>query len=209
MTSYSQVAVGIYGAFDNSKFSGDIQQGYTYQKKNGFAAGLTFDFSIAEKMFVSLRPNFTRNGSEIGKEINFDSLAAPFIGGPPDDSLFLFPITNDYVSLPVVVQVYVSRAFYANAGLDFSYNLSSEAQVLDDEFDISDRINPLEISALFGFGFSIPFKSTSLNLEMTYAQGLNTLTKKSAIEAGTAPRIRTRRFRFAAYFIVFTSKKKL
>ncbi len=46
------------------------------------------------------------------------------------------------------------------------------------------------------------------HLEFTYAQGLNTLTKRSEIEKGSVPKLRTKRFRLAAYYIIFNTKKK-
>ena len=106
-------------------------------------------------------------------------------------------------------QIYVSRGFYANARLELLYQFNSKVQVFRTELDITDRINQWNINAIFGFGFSIPAGRTSFNIEGTYAQGLNTVTKKTEIEEGISPRLRTSRFRLSAYFIVFTSKEKL
>lgn len=203
-----QIAVGLYAGFDQSKFSGDVPREFTYEFKSGYVVGLTFDFGVGEKMFVSLRPNFTQNGANISL-LNGDLLVDPFSGSDESDSLFLFPITNQYVALPVIYQIYISRAFYANSGLELAYNLSSIADVRGYEIDMQDQLNELLASAIFGFGFSIPIGRTSLNIEFSYAQSLNTLTKTQDIEDGVAPRLRTRRFRFSTYFTVFATKKTL
>ena len=203
----AQVAVGIYGGLDQSKFSGDLPKNYTYEFKNGYVAGLSFDFAIAKDVFIGLRPNFTQNGANIslpGDDVTISPLLTD-----PIDTIYLFPITNQYLALPVLVQIYVSRAFYANSGIDFSYNLSSNANVFGNEIDINEHMSEYLLHAIFGFGFSIPMGRTSINLEFTYSQGINKLTKRVEIEDGSAPRLRTRRFRFAAYFTVFATKKIL
>ncbi len=64
------------------------------------------------------------------------------------------------------------------------------------------------MSGVFGFGGSIPIGKSFLNLEFTYAQGLNTLTKRNEIEKGSVPKLRTKRFRLAVYYIIFNSKNK-
>lgn len=203
----AQVAVGIYAGFDQSKFSGDLPNNYAYEFKGGYVAGLSFDFAVAKDVFISLRPNFTQNGANVS--VSAEGIGIGPLPADPIDTVYLFNITNQYIALPILVQIYVSRTFYANSGLDFSYNLSSKANVFGTEVDVRDQMSEYLLHAIFGFGFSIPMGRTSLNLEFTYAQGLNTLTKKQEIEDGSVPRIRTRRFRFAAYFTVFTSKKVL
>lgn len=203
----AQVAIGIYGGLDQSKFSGDIPQKYTYEFKAGYVAGLTFDFAVAEKVFLSIRPNLTENGADITSDENLH--VAPYLKEDPLDTAYLYPMVNRYLAVPVIAQIYVSRAFYANSGIEVAYNFFSEAQVLNEKIDVRDSMNELLFHAVFGFGFSIPVKRTSLNLEFTYAQGLSTLTKRAEIEDGTVPRLRTRRFRLSAYFIVFASKKTI
>ena len=99
--------------------------------------------------------------------------------------------------------------FYANSGIDLSYNMSSKADVFGRELDITEKVNKYLLSAVFGFGGSVPIGRFSINLEVTYTQGLNTLTIQEDIEDGISPRLRTKRFRLSTYFIVFTSKKRL
>jgi len=208
ITSKAQIAVGLFAGFDQSKFSGDVPREFTYEFKSGYVAGLTFDFGVGEKMFISIRPNITQNGANISiPDQQYQPLPVRIF--PKEDTLYLHPITNQYVALPVIYQIYVSRAFYANSGLELSYNLSSIADINGQEVDLKDGMNDFLLNAIFGFGFSIPIGRTSLNLEFTYAQSLNTITKTEEIDDGSAPRLRTRRFRFSTYFTVFASKKTL
>jgi hypothetical protein len=206
-TIAAQVAIGLYAGFDQSKFSGDLPRNFSYEFKTGYVAGLTVDLAVAEKMFISLRPNFTQNGANISVSSN-QAIIGP-LSVDPLDTTYLFPITNQYIAMPIVFQIYVSRAFYANSGIDLSYNLSAVADIFGSETDLSEEINVFLISAIFGFGFSIPIRRTSINLEFSYAQGLNTLTNRQDIEDGIAPRLRNTRFRLATYFIIFASKKTL
>ena len=199
-----QVAVGLFGSLDNSKFSGDTPREYGYAFKNGFAVGLTFDKSLEARTFISVRPNYTRGGADLVN--NYDDVKRS-TKGASIDTVFFFPITNKYLALPVLSQIYVARGFYANAGLELLYQINSTVQVFDQVSDITDRINRWNYNAVFGFGFSIPAGRTSFNIEGTYTQGLNTVTKKSEIIEEISPRLRTSRFRVSVYFIVFTSKE--
>ena len=204
-STFAQIAVGLYAGLDQSKFSGDIPEEYIYDFKDGYVLGLTFDFAVGERMFISLRPNFTENGGDITLPDNF-SVALPTY---PFDTVYQYPITNKYVALPIIYQIYVSRAFYANAGLDVAYNLSSIASLPSGDEDLTDKMSEYLASAIFGFGFAIPIGRTSLNLEFSYGQSLNTLTKREEIDDGESPRLRVRRFRFAGYFTIFATKKTL
>ena len=208
-SGFAQVAVGLFGAFDNSQYSGDVPRDIDYVFTKGYALGLCFDKSLQERTFISVRPNYTVGGTEIKLRSNSNLLLPAIKTGTDPDSLFLSPITNKYLALPILTQIYVRRGFYANCGLDVSYILDAHAEGPFESIDIIDHINQLSIKAVFGFGFSVPVRSTSFNIEATYSQGLNTLTKTDEIEKGLLPRLRTNRLRLAAYFIIFTSKEKL
>lgn len=203
----AQVAVGLYAGLDQSKFSGDTPKDFTYEFKNGFVAGLTFDFGVGNNMFISVRPNITQNGANASVPED-DVTVAP---NPeiPDDTVFLYPIENYYVAVPIIYQIYVSRAFYANCGIDVAYNLSAVATIEGKEVDLQEQMSDFLMHAVFGWGFSIPIGRTSLNLEISYAQSLNTLTKQEPNDLDPPPRLRTNRFRLAAYFTVFATKKTL
>lgn len=202
-----QIAVGLYAGFDQSKFSGDTPLDFTYEFQDGFVLGLTFDFGVGKNMFISVRPNYTRNGANVSipDEADIPALIPEY----PFDTTLLFPVTNEYIAVPIIYQIYVSRAFYANCGLDAAYNLTATADVFGIEHDISDDFNDFIFHAIFGWGVSIPFGRTSLNLELSYAQSINTLTKQEETFDLPPPRLRTRRFRLAAYFTVFATKKTL
>ena len=47
----AQLAIGLYGGIENSKFSGDKPQNIGYEFKRGFVAGITSDFKIAEDVY--------------------------------------------------------------------------------------------------------------------------------------------------------------
>ena len=206
-SAYGQIAVGLFAGFDQAKFSGDTPRDFAYLFKDGYTLGLTFDFGVGDKMFISVRPNFTENGADVtGREQDDIITQLPEYD---EDTVFLFPVVNRYIAVPIIYQIYVSRAFYGNAGIEIAYNLSSDVTVPAGTVDIRDEMTDFLISASFGWGVSIPIGRTSLNLELSYAQSLNTITVQEADAADNPPRLRTRRFRLAAYFTIFATKKTL
>ena len=206
-SAQAQIALGIYGSYGQSNFSGDTPDEFAYLFKDGYAVGLTFDFGVGENMFISVRPNFTQNGADASAREDADIIAP--LPEYDTDTVFLYPIVNKYIAVPIIYQIYVSRAFYGNAGLEIAYNLSSEATVNSTIIDLRPEMNDFLVSAMFGWGFSIPIGRTSLNLELTYAQSLNTLTNEAPNDDNPPPRLRTRRFAVSAYFTIFATKKTL
>jgi len=192
----AQARFGIFGGIDQSRLSGDLPGDLSYQFKTGYIAGVYFDFKIAADVFLGIRPSYTQGGANISVT---DTTNA--------DEVFLFPIVNKYLSIPVIFQVYVSRGFYANSGIDFNYCLSSEANVFNNSVDLTGKINRLIYQAVFGFGFAIPIGRTAFNLEFSYAQGINTFTKKEEFEAGQSPRVRSSRLRLTTFFVISTGKR--
>ena len=206
-SAYGQVAVGLFAGLDQSKFSGDTPRDFAYAFKDGYALGLTFDFGVGEKMFISVRPNFTENGADVSRPEEDDFSIVPLPEDP--DTVYLYPVVNRYIAVPVIYQIYVSRAFYGNAGLELAYNLTSDVNIDGEIIDLRAEMTDFLVSASFGWGVSIPIGRTSLNLELSYAQSLNTMTVQDPDEAENPPRLRTRRFRLAAYFTIFATKKTL
>lgn len=194
---HAQVRFGIFGGIDQSRLSGDLPGDLIYDFKIGYIAGIYFDFRIAEDVFLGIRPSFTLGGANISVS---DTTNA--------DNEFLFPIVNKYLSVPAIFQIYVSRGFYVNSGIDFNYCISSEAKIFNNKVDLTGKINRMVYQAVFGFGFAIPIGRTAINLEFSYAQGINTFTKKVDYESGTSPRIRNSRLRLTTFFVISTGKRK-
>lgn len=201
----AQVSIGPFLALDQTKFSGELPENYEYVLSSGFGVGVITDAVLSKDIWLSLRPIYSKVNSDVAIRTsqngyihsNFNQI----------DTTFNYPITAHYVSLPVLVKVYVSKGFYANSGVDCSYNITAKTDILEQQIDISDRINRFLFSVVFGFGGTIPVGKTTLNFELTYRQGLNTITKKREIDDGVSPGIRKNGFRLATYFMIFNSKK--
>ena len=197
--AYAQVSVGLYAGLDRSKFSGETTRSFRYEFALGYTGGLICDIGLSKDVFLSLRPSYTQHNAQVRHD-----LANEDTGGPT----FVFPTSTQYLELPVLIKIFVTKGFYANAGIGTSYVLASKTIIEDEEIDFTEHLNDYIFSAFFGFGGTIPIGRSSLNLELTYDQSLSTLTKRSEIEQGLVPRLRTTRFRFAVYYFIFNSKNK-
>ena len=99
-SAYGQVAVGLFAGLDQSKFSGDTPRDFAYAFKDGYALGLTFDFGVGEKMFISVRPNFTENGADVSR--------------PEEDDFSIVPLALNHIALKseIIIKYYINYIFY-------------------------------------------------------------------------------------------------
>jgi len=203
LSAQAQWGVGLYGAYQQSKFSGVLPSDLEYVYTPGWAVGITFDRLIAEDVYLSLRPTF----SESGTDVELENGPSTYQSGEYD-SIYLNDIISRSIALPIICQIYVRKNFYCNSGLELAYRLSTDVDLLSGYLDVDEKFNPLNLSAIFGIGIPVPVGKTSFNLEFAYSQGINTLTPKNDIEAGTAPRVRANRFRISIYFILFNAHER-
>jgi hypothetical protein len=205
MTSHAQWGIGLYGGYQKSKYSGILPDNLEYVYRPGYALGVTFDKLVAEDVYLSVRPSYLEGGTDIAI---LDGLSQYAEGTSEMDTLYLNNIRNRSIALPIICQIYVRKNFYCNAGLELAYNFDTDVLLNKGYIDFDDQLNPFNLSAIFGMGIPVPVGRTSFNLELSYSQGINTITPRAGIEEGNAPRIRSNRFRISVYFILFNTKER-
>ncbi len=198
--SCAQVSIGLYAGADLTKFSGTIPGKLTYANKFGYALGLSTTIKLFDDVHLSLRPGFNQNGTAVTSEETSSF-------NPLSDSLLFFEVTTKAVQLPTLFIVNVSKSFYAIGGLQTSYIVSAEADVYDDNYDVLPNFNVWQFQGVFGFGFGLNSKRINADIELSYMQGLNTLTQEKYIDDGSVPRIRSQGFRASLFFAIGTTGK--
>mgnify|MGYP003563460363 CR=1 FL=1 len=203
--TFAQPSLGIYFSYDNTRYSGDIPSGFKYEFKGGYSIGVSSEFKIAEDVYLCLRPAYGSNGSNVSTRI--DTL---FVDEDlnPIDSLFIFDINTRAVNLPILFKVMVNKSFYAIAGAYTSYVLTADANVAGFSKEVLPQMSRFQVQSAFGFGFKLPIKRSLVNIELTYVQSLNTVTKTRAIEEREAPRLRNQGLTASLHFLIPTTKPR-
>ena len=162
--------VGVYFNSNGSSFEGDRPRGVRIVADIGYAIGGYLDWEISEAVRLSLRPGYlvTRTKIRIGDPDN---------PGQLKDSLRL---DVDLFSVPVMAKIFLPKApkVYFVTGLDLNFTLNNKVvNVIDQEVEQNVEFKDFTLSMAFGFGYQFPIKSTRLNIELRYVQGISNLSE--------------------------------
>lgn len=86
--------LGLVGGLNRAGIQGDAPPNTQYAGATGFLAGVVFEFSVAQDVFVSFQPQYARRGTGIAFAVKGEE--------QPRDSL---DVALSYVSLPVLAKV--------------------------------------------------------------------------------------------------------
>ena len=75
-------------------------------------------------------------------------------------------------------------------GFDFLFPTKSTAEIGDESFDLSEDVNNLQISIVFGLGYRVPLKRSKLYFELRYEQGLVNITDVPNPVTSYIPRVK-------------------
>ena len=196
--SLAQVELGILAGIDNARLSGDKYSNTKYKPNTGFVIGLSIDAPISDLISLSFQPGYINTSSKIQVP---DTIRNEW----KDSLIFNF----DYMVLDVFVKIQSkSKRLYFSSGLEFGYGLSLNAANDFEEVDITDEMNKWNISVLFGIGYKIPIKSSSLYFELRYAQGLSNMTKADPEEDDNILRVKLSGLKIVTGFQIPISKRK-
>ncbi len=174
----AQLNIGMHAGLNLMNLSGDIPSNSNYKPGGGFLAGANIDFRIAEEVLLSFQPGFSKF------EVNLQFL---------DKSTNLYEdsvnLDFQYADLPVQINVISkNERFYFSSGLTVSSLLTAKATA-DTEIDITEDINPLNLTVNFGLTYLIPVGKPFLFIEARYAQGVTNLTNIET-EGSYIPRVK-------------------
>ena len=195
--SWGQVDLGAFAGLDNGRLSGDRFSNTVYKSKTGFIIGLSIDPQINDLISLSIQPGYIKTGSAIQVP---DTIANEY-----KDSL---RISVDYLVLDIFVKIQSkSKRLYFSSGLEFGYGLSLVVENELEEVDISDELNKWNLSAVFGIGYKVPIKKSSLYFELRYSQGLVNMAKPELEENYNIPRVKLSGLKFVTGFQIPISKR--
>lgn len=195
--TWGQVDLGAFAGIDNGRLSGDKFSNTVYKSKTGFIIGLSIDPQINDLISLSIQPGYIKTGSKIQVP---DTIANEY-----KDSL---RISVDYLVLDIFVKIQSkSKRLYFSSGLEFGYGLSLVVENELEEVDISDELNKWNLSAVFGIGYKVPIKKSSLYFELRYSQGLVNVAKPELEENYNIPRVKLSGLKFVTGFQIPISKR--
>ena len=195
--TWGQVDLGAFAGIDNGRLSGDKFSNTVYKSKTGFIIGLSIDPQINDLISLSIQPGYIKTGSKIQVP---DTIANEY-----KDSL---RISVDYLFLDIFVKIQSkSKRLYFSSGLEFGYGLSLVVENELEEVDISDELNKWNLSAVFGIGYKVPIKKSSLYFELRYSQGLVNVAKPELEENYNIPRVKLSGLKFVTGFQIPISKR--
>ena len=195
--AFAQIELGIFAGIDNGRLSGDKLTNTKYKPKTGFIAGLSIDPQINDLISLSFQPGYIKTSSSIQVP---DTVANEY-----KDSI---RISVDYLILDIFIKIQSkSKRLYFSSGLEFGYGLSLVADNELEEVDLTDELNKWNISAVFGMGYKIPIKRSSLYFELRYTQGLVNMTKDDPVDEDNIPRVKLSGLKIVTGFQIPISKR--
>jgi len=193
----AQVELGLLAGIDNGRLSGDKYSNTKYKPKTGFIVGLSIDTQINDLISLSFQPGYIKSSSSIQVP---DTIANEY-----KDSI---RINVDYLILDIFIKIQSkSRRLYFSSGLEFGYGLSLVAENEIEEVDLTNELNKLNIAVVFGMGYKIPIKRSSLYFELRYAQGLVNMTKADPVVDDNIPRVKLSGLKIVTGFHIPISKR--
>ncbi len=189
-TLFSQLKVGVYVSNDNTKFSGDKPQGIDYRLGSGFIVGVKGKWEVTEDIWISLEPSYIFGKAVIVEtDENVDSIK------------YNHNVTNRLFAIPLRVNAYITNRFFASAGTEFAFFTRSDLERFGETIDLKQEYAGLNLSLSFGLGYSIPIKKCQLDIELTYVQTLNNLSRMP-VQDSFVPRIRLTSTRPSITFLI-------
>lgn len=164
----TQFTVGAFGGASRTSLNGDAPPGGSYHSVNEPVSGLEGGISIRPDVMLLIAPGYLRRGTVL----KFQDSQKQKTG--PDVDLRL-----EYLEIPVAVRFTGTSNIkpYALGGFSLDVMMDAEIQVEGEPAeDITNDVEKVEVSLLFGAGALFPVGRFVLFTELRYVQGLQNLT---------------------------------
>jgi len=185
----AQLLLGVRAGSGSTSLKGDKPRDATYTGHRGFSLGVLVGVPVGDGILLVAEPGFVERGTGLAFAVpNQDELR---------DSVDL---SLKYVTLPLGLRVVSDGGrFFVSSTVDLSYLISADVDEGSGPRDVSDAVNPLEVSVRFGVGVHIPVGRPVLTLEFGYEQSARNLTNDSVTppEWSFPPRFLVRGFRIS------------
>lgn len=194
---FAQSNGGLFVGLNMAKLSGDEPQYVSYKNKPGLYMGASFDLRLTNVAWLSMQPSYSQEGTKV-------SYSLPGTDAPIDS----LSIGLNLFSLPILFKISAQNPrFYAIAGFEAGYLLSSEAKSADEIIELEIDAAHWNFSMHFGAGYKIPVGKPNLYVEARYVQGLLNLTD-DPLRDNIIPRVKSSVFKILVGLEIPLTKSK-
>ena len=192
LLSQEKISLGLntgitYSDFRGNTFFNDYKYGFD------FLFGVSVDYKIKDRLFISSDLNYERKSANKFYEINntvglsggtIVIVGIPFGENPPDKPEFKFQTKFEYVSIPILLKYFISENndFYINAGPYIGYLLNTKN--VDDgkesDLDFNNDFDKIDLGFSVGIGYNLELNQTNyLNFELRNNLGLTNINSNN------------------------------
>lgn len=194
----AQPEIGINVGYNNSKLVGDRPFKSAYRYTKGFLASVQVNLKLSDYVRLSFEPGIKSAGAILAFE---DSVLQEY-----KDSI---TISNISAIIPVLLKITsLSEKVYFTGGLSLGFPGKIYADNGTEKIDISSEITKINLAAVFGIGYRIPVKSTTLNIELRIEQGLLNISNNLDDSSSYIPRVKSKALQLIiGWYLPVTLKK--
>jgi len=198
----AQSYLGIHIGVNSGKFSGDSPRNFQYAGKLQYLAGIDFYLRLKKDLFISFSPSYIKSGSKLQYPYeNIEEETTEY-----RDSIDL---KLDIFSIPIYLNIISDNDRWQFAGgFELGFPMRLLANNSAKEIDITEEINDVSVSMIFGLGYRIPIERSYLIINLGYSQGLTNLTNNLEDPDSYMPRIRFTSFRLSASYLLPLGKSE-
>jgi len=183
-TSSAQWIVGAQGGLSAFTVAGRAPESASYGRQVRLQASGVLGYRIGSSVVLRLEPGLTQRGAGVAYDVEGIE--------DPVDSLSL---NLDYLTLPVVVQVFTpgGRGF-VTAGVELGTLSAATVTTVNgnEERDVKDRLNGEDLTWIFGAGGLVRRSRPQVSLEFRYAQSLRKAFEGEPGSSGLPGALRSR-----------------
>ena len=185
--SQEKISLGLNTGLTYSDFRGnDFFDNYEYGFD--FLIGISFDYKIKDRLFISTDVNYERKSANnfyeasntVGSGGTIIIIGTPFGENPPDEPELKFQTRFEYISIPILLKYFVSKNndFYINGGpyLGYLLNIKNINDGEESDLDFNNDFEKIDLGLTFGIGYNLNISQKSyLNFELRNNFGLTNI----------------------------------
>ena len=199
---YAQSYVGMHFGLNSSKFSGDSPRNFIYSPKAQYQVGLDFHLFLKKDLFLTVSPGYLRGGSKL--QFPFENIEEETTEYRDSIDLKL-----EMIELPIYLSIISdNNRWQFLGGFDLGFPMKLEAKDEEGSTDLSNEINDVVVSMIFGIGYRIPIQKSYLTINLGYSQGLSNLANNLNDPDSYLPRIRYTTYRLSTSYMLPIGRSK-
>lgn len=163
----SEVDLGVIGGANIANLDFESTSEFDSENRTALALGLFLNLQASEFLSLQITPMYLQKGANGNSEMAFSEFSA------------------NYFEIPILGRANFDLGTlkpYLLLGPSVGFRLGSDIVVNGSDEEVSDKLNSLDFSLMFGGGLEIELDGLSLFGQLTYAYGLSDLNNDGTIE---------------------------